>query len=509
MPERKKFYITTPIYYVNDVPHIGHAYATIAADVLARYHRLMGDDVFFLTGVDENSQKNIEAANNVGKENDVQGYLDEMSAKWQFAWKTLGITNDDFIRTTEARHKKGVLEFVERVYKKGDIYFGTYEGLYCPRCEEFKTETDAPDGLCPIHQVKLDHLTEKNYFFKLTKYRDALLKHFEEHPDFVQPLTRRNEILNYIKDHLTDMSITRSTMQWGIAMPELEPGMSKNVIYVWFDALINYLTAVGFGSDEKRFDTLWPAQLHLVGKDILKFHAALWPAMLMSADLPLPEHVFAHGFFTINNQKMGKSAGNAVDPYALIKTYGNDALRYFLLREIPFGKDGDFSEEKLKDRFNGDLAHGLGNLVSRTLAMVEKYCDGVIPNPTTGGFSDEIKKQTIAAWDIHAGKLSQFKLDEALVAVQVYIGVLNLYIDMQKPWQLAKEKSGQLGQVLFDLCEGLRSIALMLAPFMPDAANAIHEQLGLGKILSYEHSDVAVQPGAKISKGDNLFPVIE
>jgi len=352
MPEKvNKFYITTPIYYVNDIPHIGHAYTTIAADVLARYYRMKGKEVYFLTGTDENSQKNVEAAKKVkGEELKVKSekeivaeYVNEMSAKWQETWDSLDITNDDFIRTTEPRHKKAVKKFFEAVFKNGDIYKGIYEGLYCPGCEAYVSEMDLENGKCPFHKIAPKKIKEENYFFRLKKYESKLLDYIEKNPDFIEPEARRNEVVNYISHHLEDISISRLSQEWGIPVPIDK----KQVIYVWFDALINYLTAVGYGTNEEKFNKWWPADLHLVGKDIIKFHCALWPAMLMSAGLPLPKKVFAHGFFTIGGQKISKSLGNVLDPVELVNKYGIDEVRYFLLREISFGEDGDISLKRL------------------------------------------------------------------------------------------------------------------------------------------------------------------
>src|SRR5574337_172781 len=376
---QKKFYLTTPIYYVNDKPHIGHAYTTIAADTLARFQRLKGDDVFFVTGTDENSQKNVQAMEKAG-ESDLAAYLDRMAGTWRKTWQDLDITFDDFIRTTESRHLAGVERFWEAVKTSGDIYEGQYEGLYCTGCEAFKTESEIVNGRCSLHPNRdLERIKEKNYYFRLSAYREELLKLYEEGSDFVMPESRRHEIRNYVTDHLTDISISREAKSVAAGIPV--PGDESQRIYVWFDALVNYLTVVGYGTDEQRFKRFWPADLHLVGKDIIKFHCALWPAMLLSAAKNdsllrdadgralLPKQVYAHGFFTIDGQKISKSLGNAIDPRTLIEGYSLDALRYFLLREIPFGEDGDFSEERMSSRYNTELGNTFGNLVNRTIAM--------------------------------------------------------------------------------------------------------------------------------------------
>jgi len=496
----EKFYVSTPIYYVNGKPSIGHAYTTIIADALARYHRLLGKDVFFLTGMDENSQKNIEAAAKVGKEGDVQGYLDEMAALWQRTFDTLGISNDRFIRTTEAGHRKAVEKFWRAVEARGDIFEGVYEGLYCKGCEAFVTETELAGGKCPIHKTKPETIKEKNYFFRLTKYRDALLAYIEQHPNFILPESRRNEIISYIDKFMTDISISRATTNCGIPVP----GDESQRIYVWFDALINYLTGVGYGTDEKMFAKFWPANLHLVGKDILKFHCALWPAMLMSADIPLPEHVFAHGFFTVNGDKMSKSLGNVVDPLDITASYNNDVLRYFLLREIHIGEDGDFSQDRLARRYDGDLASELGNLVHRVLTMTEKYANSIVPERADG---------FLEAWPAYREAMENFRPDVALEVAWNVIRQANQYIDQQQPWTLAKLKEDRmLNNTLYVLLETLRHLAWMLYPLMPETAEKLFAKLGLATPKEFSESVEtawawgALEPGSKIEKGEPLFP---
>lgn len=502
MSKAQKFYITTPIYYVNDKPHVGHAYSMIAADVLARYHRMRGYDVFFLTGTDENSQKNIEAAKKLGKGDDIKGYLDEMAAKWSQTWDSLGLSHDGFIRTTETRHKKAVAKFVDAVWERGDIYKGAYEGWYCTACEEFKPENDLKEGLCPIHNKPAEKIKEENYFFKLSRYRTALLNHIKKHPDFILPEGRRNEVLSYIKNFMEDVSITRSSIAWGIPFPKDK----KQAIYVWFDALINYLTGVGYGGDEKNFKKYWPADLHLVGKDIIKFHCALWPAMLLSAGLPLPKKVFAHGFFTIDGQKISKSLGNAIDPVELAQKYGTDALRYYLLREISFGGDGDFSFDRLALRYQADLANGLGNLHARILGMTEKYFGGKVPPKVTGRIAE-----TWLSYEVNMGDL---RLDLALSDIWDAIGAVDKFIDTEQPWVLAKIDKKRLAKVTYTMLESLRNVAWMAAPFLPESTDKIFTDLGFGKTWRktlYESAKKwgGMKPGAKVKKGAILFPRLD
>jgi methionyl-tRNA synthetase len=503
-----KFYITTPIYYVNDIPHIGHAYTTIAADVLARYYRMKGKEVYFLTGTDENSQKNVEAAKKVkGEELKVKSekeivteYVNEMSAKWQETWDSLDITNDDFIRTTEPRHKKAVKKFFEAVFKNGDIYKGIYEGLYCPGCEAYVSEMDLENGKCPFHKIAPKKIKEENYFFRFKKYEAKLLDYIEKNPDFIEPEARRNEVVNYISHHLEDISISRLSQEWGIPVPIDK----KQVIYVWFDALINYLTAVGYGTDEEKFNKWWPADLHLVGKDIIKFHCALWPAMLMSAGLPLPKKVFAHGFFTIGGQKISKSLGNVLDPVELVNKYGIDEVRYFLLREISFGEDGDISLKRLEERYNTELANGLGNLVARVLTMCEKYFNGKIPPLTWGS--------TGPTWRTYQEAVEKLQFHQALIDIWDLISKCDKLINDEAPWQLIKIDKKRVGEVIYTLLETLRHIAWLLAPFMPLTSDLILEQLGLAlKVEKKKSLEKAKEwggliPGKKIKKGKPLFP---
>ncbi len=490
----EKYYITTPIYYINDKPHIGHAYTTITADVLASYNRLKGRDVYFLTGTDENSQKNIEAAKKFYKKEDlskeeIQKYLDEMAAIWRAAWERLKISNTDFVRTTESRHIEAVQKFFKLVWDKGDIYKGFYEGYYCEACEEFKSEKDLALGKCPIHKTAVKKIKEENYFFRLTKYCAKLLKHIEKNPDFIMPETRRHEVINYIKDFSSDISITRESMKWGIEVPEM-PGQ---VLYVWFDALLNYLSGIGFGDDNKKFKKYWPADLHLAGKDIIKFHCALWPAMLLSAGLPLPKQVFAHGFFTIDGEKMSKSLGNVVDPVTVAEKYGRDALRYYLLREIPFGEDGDFSFARLEERYNSDLANGLGNLVARVFALAEKHLEKLPSASDSSLWKREAGRDLSDFWTAYEKNIDELKLHSALSLIWEEISKCDIIVDKEKPWELAKTDKERLVKVLNDLLERIRQIALALRPFLPETAEKI--------LNKFE--------GKEPLKGEPLFPRLE
>lgn len=456
----EKYFLTTPIYYVNAKPHVGHMYTAIAADVLARHYRNQGKKVLLSTGVDENSQKNVEAAEKQGIS--PQEYVDQMAPVWKNTFDTINLSYDTFVRTTSPEHRVAVQSMITKMEEAGDIYLGDYEGYYCVGCEEFIAEKDLVDGKCAIHKTEPKIIREKNYFFKLTKYKDQLLAWYTENPDAVQPTSARNKMLSYITDELHDVSISRQSQEWGIRFPKDD----KHAVYVWFDALINYLTVTGY--PDAGYKAWWPADLHLIGKDIIKFHCAIWPAMLISAGLPTPKRVFAHGFFTINGEKISKSLGNAIDPNDLLKEYPLDAIRYYLLREIPFGNDGDFSVDRLKERYNSELANGIGNLVSRTLAMVEKSWPEA-----------DVQAVTSSPWsmEVHA-HIEALEFDKALTHIWHKIGELDSHIDTNKPWALAKEgKQAELQEVLGTVLSGIAEIADALRALLPETAEKIHALL--------------------------------
>ncbi len=453
---RSKFYVTTPIYYINDVPHIGHAYSTIAADTLARFYRdkLGKDNVLFVTGTDENSQKSVDAAKKAEKS--IQTYTDETAQKWQGIFDNLGITYDRFIRTTDTDHIATVQDILQKVYDNGDIYKGVYEGLYCVGHEAFMKEDDLVDGLCPDHKKAPEHIKEENWFFKLSKYQDRLKHYILDNPDFIQPQSRRNEVLSFIETKgLEDFSISRETQEWGIRLPFDD----SQVAYVWFDALLNYVTAAGYGTDN--FDKWWPADLHIVGKDIIKFHCIYWPAMLWSAGLDLPRQVFAHGFFTINGEKISKSLGNAIDPTELVQKYGNDALRYYLLREITFGSDGDFSLQRFNDVYNSDLANNLGNLTSRLSTMLIKYNNAKY---------NEVKVKPRYEYE---DDITSLKFHTCLSELFSWLDSLNGAIEENKPWELFKTDPEKTVTVLSAIACELLLITKYLEPFLPESSKKV------------------------------------
>jgi methionyl-tRNA synthetase len=514
--ERPSFYLTTPIYYVNSVPHLGTAYTTIAADALARYKRMSGYDVHFLTGLDEHGQKVAQAAERGGM--DPQSWVDTIAPKFLEAWKLLDISFDDFIRTTEPRHEAGAQQFLQVLKDRGDLYQGHYEGWYCLPDETFYTEEQLAEGnTCPLCGRAVQLIHEDNWFFRLSAYQDRLLAYYEEHPDFIQPETRRNEVISFVSGGLKDLSVSRTAFTWGIPLP-FDP---EHVMYVWFDALLNYITAVGYGADgtptfSGPLAHYWPAQYHFVGKDIIRFHCTIWPAMLMAAGVPLPEKVFAHGFLLTKGEKMSKSAGNAVTPASLVERFGVDAYRYYFLRDVQFGVDGSISVESMVARYNADLANDWGNLVSRLFNMTEKYCGGVVPVSAAVAPEDEDIVR------IAAGLTAAY---ESRMAVLDYAGALedawelikraNRYIEDSAPWNLAKsgETRPRLDAVLYTALEAVRIAALFVAPAMPNTSREVWKRLGLGDI--HEVTDIAaaaawggLPAGSKVEKGESLFPRI-
>lgn len=507
----KSFYITTPIYYVNAEPHIGSSYTTIIGDIIARYKRLMGYEVFYLTGTDEHGQKIAQAAKEKGVE--PQQLCDELAEKFKELWKDLQITNDYFIRTTDDYHIKTVQYFVKKMMENGDIYKGVYEGWYCVPCETYWNEDELEQdehgkNLCPSCKREVQLLKEENYFFRLSKYTEPLLRHFRENPDFVEPDFRRNEMVKILESGLKDLSITRTTLKWGIPMPD-DP---EHVIYVWVDALINYISAIGYPNDEEKFKKWWPADVHLIGKEINRFHSIIWPAMLMSVGLPLPKKIYAHGWLTVNGQKISKSLGNAIDPREYVKKYGNDVVRYYLVRDIVFGKDGDFSEENLVKRLNSDLANDYGNLLHRTLAIVQKQFSSHMPE--YGPF-EEIDRRLMEEYENvkkeYLNLMDSYKLTEALEKLWGFIATLNKYFDETKPWILAKEgKTERLGTVLRLVSECVLKVATLVSPVMPNTSAEIYRRLGLEPTFSKEHLDGWDKlKGRIIMHGDPLFKKIE
>ena len=506
------FFVTTPIYYVNAVPHIGHAYTTVAADVLARYHRLAGDTVLFITGTDEHGQKVQEAA--LGRGISPQQHCDEMVLRYRELWSALNISNDDFIRTTEERHKQIVREVLAALHAKGDIYKTSYQGWYCVPDERFWTEKDLAGGRCPECGREVQHIEESNYFFRMSSYQQWLISYIEEHRDFILPRTRRNEILGFLRQPLTDLCISRprQRLAWGIPIPF----DADYVTYVWFDALINYVSTAGYRTRDREFFPLWENAVHLIGKDILTTHCVYWPTMLRALGLNPPRTIFAHGWWTVEGQKMSKSLNNVVDPGSLVRDFGVDAVRFFLLREGTFGLDADFSRTAFIHRINADLANDLGNLFNRSLAMTSKYFGGTIPAPSPPGDIDRRLQETAveAVKKVHAA-MEEIAFHRALDAVWEVVGMTNKYIDETAPWSLAKRGGReQLATVMYHVLESLRFIAVMLLPFIPSSAERMREALGIqeqpdSSSLASLRQWGALMPGKTVTHIPQLFPRIE
>jgi methionyl-tRNA synthetase len=519
----KRFYVTTPIYYVNDVPHLGHAYTTVAGDVLSRWHRQRGERVRFLTGTDEHGQKILRTAQAHGMS--PQDWCDKLvHESWQPLWAHLGIAADDFIRTTEQRHVTRVREFVQELYDKGEIYPGSYEGPYCVHCEEYKSPGELLDGegeyagqkLCPIHRRPVEILEEENYFFRLSAYADRLLAHYEANPGFITPESARNEVVGFVRRGLRDLSVSRSGFDWGIEVP----WDSGHVIYVWVDALLNYATAVGFGADEEQFADIFPADVHLVGKDILRFHAVIWPAMLMANGLPLPARVAANGWLLVGGEKMSKSNLTGISPTRLTEHFGVDAYRWYFLRAIAYGQDGSFSWEDFTARYTSELANEYGNLVSRVTAMVGRYFDGVLPAAAAAGPAEEQVVRRLAETVAEADERIGERLDFAggIAAVFGFIGLVNGYLTEQEPWKVAKDPSpearARLATLLHTAAESLRAVAVLLNPVMPASSEQVWSCLGaepaLGPLAEQRVQDAAewgrLPAGTRVTRSGALFP---
>jgi len=495
-----RYYVTTPIYYVNDAPHIGHAYTTVIADALARWHRLVGDDTFFLTGTDEHGLKIQRAAEANGIS--PKEMADRTSERFRDAWKLLDISNDDFIRTTEPRHHRAVQAFLQRVYDNGHIELGTYEGLYCVSCEAYYTLDDLIDGLCPIHHRPVEHVKEENYFFKLSRFEQPLLEWYAEHPDFVRPESKRNEALGFIRGGLDDFSISRTSISWGVPLP-WDPA---HVTYVWYDALINYVTAVGYGQDPERFATWWPAVHHLIGKDILRFHCVYWPAMLMAAGIDPPVDINVHGYLLVGGEKMSKTAFNQIAPADLVDEFGVDGYRYHFLRDTAFGPDGEFSYERMVDRYNADLANNFGNLLSRVATVVGRKCDGIGPAPWA-----ESPLAPVAA-DVYAAAARAWADVQPSVALEAtwrLIRETNGYLEANEPWKM--DPGPAVAAVLGDALEALRIVSVLASPAIPTAAQEAWRRIGLsGAVVDERLPEAAAwggyPGGLPVAKGPPLFP---
>ena len=498
----KKFYVTTPIYYANDSPHIGHVYSTIAADILNRWKKSQGYRTFFLTGTDEHGLKVQKAAEKAGKP--IKEFVDEKAEDYRKLFENLNIKYDRFIRTTDLDHRKVAQAIVRKLHKSNDIYKGTYEGLYCVDCEAYYTEKDLVNGACPIHKKKVERVSEDTYFFNLSKYQDKLLKLYEQNPDLIKPETRRNEVVSKVKSELRDLSITRTNFSWGIPYPF----DNKHILYVWIDALTNYLTAIDYLKSKAKFKSYWPVAEHIIGKDILWFHTAIWHSILLSTGLK-PSKVFAHGWLTTKGTKISKSLGNVIDPNKLVNKYGSDALRYSLFREVAFGNDGEFSEKTLATRINNELANELGNLVSRTLTLAEKFSDSKIPKGRKNSPLATSFKRTYREADL---QINNYEFHHALETIWKFIADVNRYIDSQKPWDLAKDERNkkQLNDIIYQSCESLRAISALVEPFIPESSQKIVSQLGLKTIPTLaKYKWGQLKTGTRIQKGDILFEKID
>ena len=503
----KPFYITTPIYYVNASPHIGHAYTTVVADVLARYARMAGRETYFVTGTDEHGDKIAEAAQKAGIS--PKQYADGISAQFRNLWPELAITHDYFIRTTDTNHMNTVRSILQKVYDAGDIYFGSYEGFYCVGCERFYMEKELVDGKCPDHQTVPEHRKESNYFFRMSKYQDWLIRHIQDNPDFIRPERYRNEVLAFLRDPLEDLCISRpkTRLKWGITLPFDD----QYVTYVWFDALINYVTAVGY-PDGENFQKFWPQAQHLIAKDILKPHGIYWPTMLKAAGIEPYQHLNVHGYWNSDASKMSKSLGNVVRPLDLKDKYGLDAFRYFLLRDMVFGLDSNFSEDAFVQRLNSDLANDLGNLLSRTITMAIKYCDGKIPEPPVSDQENSLQATALGVVADVEASFADMSLHKALMAIWELISAANKYIVEKEPWNLAKDPANKekLTAIMYRLLEALRAVAILISPFMPQAAEKILSQIGLDSSQKFDldvirQNDI-LPAGSALIRGESLFP---